>query len=296
MRVLITGSSGRIGRQLVKDLVSDGHDVFSVYKDTVPEFGHPVKLDLVSGDVASVISEIRPDSIAHLAAIVEVDRCETNPEDATAINTDATATLAKQAALNKSYFTYLSTSWVFDGDSEYTKEDDIEHKKPVNHYGYSKLQGEYAVMNMVSPWSILRTDLNFGIHPTKRNFLTKVYNYLSSQKQLFVPVDHFITPSYIPNLTGMIKEIVTKQITGIFHLSGTERISKYELAELFADKMGLDKQYLRPVSLSETNYVATRPRDSSLDSSRALSFLEEKPLPVEPAVKMFVHDLRQLAR
>ncbi|NIP62449.1 MAG: sugar nucleotide-binding protein [Nitrosopumilaceae archaeon] len=295
MKILVTGSSGLIGSQLVKDLVSEQHTVYSVYNNNTPVFGNPIKLDLTSDDIGKTISEIEPDCIVHLAAMTDIDRCENKKKVAESTNASVTKKIAKESALNGAYLCYLSTSYVFDGKIEYATEDETDHKKPVNNYGLTKLLGENSVLDLVSPWSILRTDLIFGIHPTKRNFLTKVYNFLSNNKDLEVPVDQFVSPTYLPNLTSMIMDVTTKQMTGIYHTAGTERISKYSLAELFADKIGLDKKYLRPVSLSEKNYTATRPADSSLDTSRALSYLDSKPLPIEPSVDLFVRDLNQMA-
>lgn len=295
MKILVTGASGRIGSQLVKDLVSEQHTVFSGYKKNTPVFGNPVKLDLVSDNLTDTISEIEPDCIVHLAAMTDIDACETQKNQAEILNASVTKKIAKESSLNGTYFCYLSTSYIFDGKIEYAHEDEIDHKKPINNYGLTKLLGENAVMNLASPWSILRTDLTFGIHPTKRNFLTKVYNFLSNNEDIEVPVDQFVSPTYLPNLSSMIMDALTKQITGIYHVAGTERISKYALAEMFADKIGLDKKHLRPISLSETNYTAKRPADSSLDTSRALSYLASKPLPIEPSVDLFVRDLNQMA-
>ena len=89
-------------------------------------------------------------------------------------------------------------------------------------------------------------------------------------------VDQFTSPTYVPNLSKMLIEITTRQITGIIHVSGATRISRYALAELVADKLHLDKNFLIPTKI-DTSWKAQRPKDSSLDVSFAAEILNEQP-------------------
>jgi len=115
MKFLVTGSAGLVGSQLVKDLTKQNHTVYSCYHDEKPSHGTPVKLDLTDHDkIIQTLQETKPDRIIHLAAMTNVELCETEKELATQINTKATETIAKQAAKQQAFFVYVSTDYVFD--------------------------------------------------------------------------------------------------------------------------------------------------------------------------------------
>ena len=125
MKFLVTGSAGLVGSQVVKDLTDLNHQVYSSYHDTKPEYGIATKLDLTNpNDIISVLDKIKPDRIIHLAALTNVDLCETEKDLATKINEKATKILAKQAAKHQAFFVYVSTDYVFDGIKGMKKEND----------------------------------------------------------------------------------------------------------------------------------------------------------------------------
>jgi dTDP-4-dehydrorhamnose reductase len=89
----------------------------------------------------------------------------------------------------------------------------------------------------------------------------------------------------------MLIEVATRQITGVIHLAGATRISRYELAELVADKLSLDKKFLIQTNTDEMNWKAQRPKDSSLDVSLAAEILNEKPQEIEHSLILFIDEL-----
>jgi dTDP-4-dehydrorhamnose reductase len=290
MKFLVTGSAGLIGSQIVKDLVQQNHTVYSCYHDKKPLQGIPTPLDLTDEtQIIQTLQETKPDRIIHLAAITGVDLCETEKELATIINTKATETLAKQAAKINAFFLYVSTDYVFDGISGMKKEDDITN--PLGFYGKSKLGGELALNKFASNWCIARTSTPFGIHSTKKSFPLWVKENLEAKKEIPVLVDQFTSPTYVPNLSKMLIEITTRQITGILHVSGATRISRYALAELVADKLHLDKNFLIPTKIDTMNWKAQRPKYSSLDVSFAAEILNEQPQKIEQSIELFINEL-----
>ncbi|MBT6647052.1 MAG: sugar nucleotide-binding protein, partial [Thaumarchaeota archaeon] len=106
-----------------------------------------------------------------------------------------------------------------------------------------------------------------------------------------VLVDQFTSPTYVPNLSKMLIEITTRQITGILHVSGATRISRYALAELVADKLHLDKSLLISTKIDAMNWKAQRPKDSSLDISLAAEILNEKPQTIQQSLVHFIKDV-----
>jgi len=291
MKFLVTGSSGLIGSQVVKDLIEQNHTVYSCYHDEKPIHGTPVLLDLSDQNkIIQTLQEIKPDRIIHLAAMTNVDLCETEKELATQINVKATEILAKQAAKQNTFFLYVSTDYVFDGIKGMKKEDDSTN--PLGFYGRSKLEGEITLNKLASSRCIARTSTPFGIHHTKKSFPLWVKENLEAKKEIPVLIDQFTSPTYVPNLSKMLIEIATKQISGVIHLAGATRISRYNLAELIADKLSFDKKLLIPTKIDEMTWKSQRPKDSSLDVSLANEILDEKPQKIEQSLDLFIDELK----
>jgi dTDP-4-dehydrorhamnose reductase len=290
MKFLVTGSAGLVGSQVVKDLTKQNHTVYSCYHDEKPSHGTSIQLDITDQDkIIQILQEIKPDRIIHLAAMTNVDQCETQQELAILLNAKSTEILAKQAAKQNAFFVYVSTDYVFDGIKGMKKEDDSTN--PLGFYGKSKLEGEFTLNKLASSWCIARTSTPFGIHHKKKSFPLWVQESLEAKKEIPVLVDQLTSPTYVPNLSKMLIEVATRQITGVIHLAGATRISRYDLAELVADKLSLDKKFLIQTNTDEMNWKAQRPKDSSLDVSLAAEILNEKPQEIEHSLILFIDEL-----
>ncbi len=292
MKFLVTGSTGLVGSQLVKDLVKSGHLVYSCYNNSKSYHGTPVHLDLANhSKIIETVASIRPDVILHLAAMTNVDLCEKEKELALQINAKSTEILSKQAAKNGSFFVYVSTDYVFDGNNGMKKESDTPN--PVDYYGYSKYHGEIAVQDMASSWCIARTSTPFGMHDTRQSFPTFVIDNLQAKKEVSAIIDQYTSPTYVPNLSQMLIEISTRQILGVIHLAGATKISRYDLAKLVAEKLGLDTNLLKQTNIKDMiHWTAKRPLDSSLDVSKATQILNEKPLTIEEGLDRFIGEIK----
>ena len=290
MKFLVTGSAGLIGSQVVKDLIEQNHTVYSCYHDEKPLHGISIYLDLTDKQkIIQTLQETRPDRIIHLAAMTNVDLCETEQELATQINSKSTETIAQEASKQNSFFIYISTDYVFDGIKGMKKESDATN--PLCFYGKSKLEGELSLNKLASSWCIARTSTPFGIHHKKKSFPLWVKESLEAKKEISILEDQFTSPTYVPNLSNMLIEIATRQITGVIHVSGATRISRYNLAELIANKLNLDKKLLLQTKTDQMNWKAQRPKDSSLDVSLANEILNEKPQEIEQSLEHFINEL-----
>ena len=290
LKFLVTGSAGLVGQQVVKDL-SKSNQVFSCYNESKPEYGDSVKMDLKNYEmISSVLTEIKPDVVIHLGAMTGVDLCEKEKTSASEINTKATEIIAKECSKLNSFLVYVSTDYVFDGNFGMYKEDDVAN--PLGFYGKSKLEGEKAVQNFSTNWCIARTSTPFGLHPTKKSFPMWVIENLQKQKQIDVLIDQFTSPTYIPNLSRMLIEISERRITGIIHAAGASKISRYQMASMVSDKLNLDGTLLKQISMNKMKWVAQRPKDSSLDVSRASSILNEKPQKIDQSLNLFIDEMK----
>jgi len=290
LKVLVTGSAGLVGQQVVKDL-SNSHQVFSCYNESKPEYGDSVKMDLKNHEmISSILTEKKPDIVIHLGAMTGVDLCEKEKTSASEINTKATEIIAKECSKLNSFLVYVSTDYVFDGNLGMYKEDDITN--PLGYYGESKLEGEKVVQNFSTNWCIARTSTPFGLHPTKKSFPMWVIENLQKQKQIDILIDQFTSPTYIPNLSRMLIEISERRITGIIHAAGASKISRYQMASMISDKLNLDGSLLKQISIDEMKWVAQRPKDSSLDVSRASSILNEKPQKIDQSLNLFIDEMK----
>jgi dTDP-4-dehydrorhamnose reductase len=291
LKFLVTGSAGLVGRQVVKDL-SETHEVFSCYTKSEPEFGVPVKMDLLNHErISNVLSEKNPDIVIHLGAMTAVDLCETQQDNALKINSQATEILAKECSKINSFMVYVSTDYVFNGNSGLYKENDATN--PLGFYGKSKLLGEKSIQNFSSNWCIARTSTPFGLHPTKKSFPIWVIENLQKQKQIDVLTDQFTSPTYVPNLSRMLIEISERHLTGIIHVAGASKISRYEMASLVSDKLDLDEKLLREISMNDLKWEAQRPKDSSLNVSKAISILNQKPQKIDHDVNLFIDEIKK---
>ena len=290
LKFLVTGSAGLVGQQVVKDL-SKSNQVFSCYNESKPEYGDSVKMDLKNYEmVSSILTEIKPDVVIHLGAMTGVDLCEKEKTSASEINTKATEIIAKECSKLNSFLVYVSTDYVFDGNFGMYKEDDVAN--PLGFYGKSKLEGEKAVQNFSTNWCIARTSTPFGLHPTKKSFPMWVIENLQKQKQIDVLIDQFTSPTYVPNLSRMLIEISERRITGIIHAAGASKISRYQMASMVSDKLNLDGTLLKQISMNKMKWVAQRPKDSSLDVSRASSILNEKPQKIDQSLNLFIDEMK----
>jgi len=290
LKVLVTGSAGLVGRQVVKDL-SNSHQVFSCYNESKPEYGDSVKMDLKNHEmISSILTEKKPEIVIHLGAMTGVDLCEKERTSASEINTKATEIIAKECSKLNSFLVYVSTDYVFDGNLGMYKEDDVTN--PLGFYGKSKLEGEKVVQNFSTNWCIARTSTPFGLHPTKKSFPMWVIENLQKQKQIDVLTDQFTSPTYVPNLSRMLIEISERRITGIIHVAGASKTSRYQMASMVSDKLNLDGTLLKQISMNKMKWVAQRPKDSSLDVSRASSILNEKPQKIDQSLNLFIDEMK----
>jgi dTDP-4-dehydrorhamnose reductase len=175
---------------------------------------------------------------------------------------------------------------VFSGDKGMYKEED--EPNPIDYYGYTKMLGEKYCECIVRPCVI------YGAKPAsgKINFALWLIDKLRNKEEVKIVTDQYITPTLNTNLAMMLLEITERKLKGIFHTAGATRVSRHEFALRIADKFGLDKDLILPSRMEEMKWIAYRPKDSSLDTSKASRYLKEKPLDLDTALEILEGELK----
>ncbi len=283
MRIFITGASGLLGNKVAEIALEKGWEVYSGYNSHKPEFGKPVKFDLANPDsIVKAIRDVKPDVIVHSAALTDVDRCEVEKELAYKVNVEGTKVIAEMARKIGAFMVYVSTDYVFDGSKGLYKEDDETNS--INYYGYTKLLGE----EFCRDFCIARPCVIYGSKPAsgKVNFALWLIDRLEKGEEVKIITDQWITPTLNTNLAKMVLECVERELKGIYHLAGATRVSRFEFAKEIARTFELDENLIKPAKMSDMNWIAKRPRDSSLDVSKAMKTLKEKPYDLKKALKV----------
>jgi dTDP-4-dehydrorhamnose reductase len=211
--------------------------------------------------------------VVHTAAETNVDRCETERDLAQRINIGGTANVAAASARVRAKLVLISTDYVFDGrKGNYAETDE---PNPISFYGLTKLEAERIVAS-TSNSLIVRTSVLYGWHPSKLNFATWILKGLRDRETLKVVNDHINSPTLADNLADAIRKAIERNSQGVLHVAGSERISRFDFARRIARRFDLDERLLVPVRMSDLNWIARRPRDSSLNIGKA-----EKELGIE---------------
>ncbi|HYM94267.1 MAG TPA: SDR family oxidoreductase [Chitinophagaceae bacterium] len=291
MKILITGANGFLGYTLVQQLLRKEFTVIASGKgdcrlpfDEGKNFiYHPIDItDPFS--VHDVFAQCKPEVVVHAAAISKPDDCELNQWDCYLVNTEGTIAVLLNAAEYKSHFIYLSTDFVFDGEKGMYKEDDLP--APVNFYGQTKLQAEEEVKEYEYDWAIVRTVLVYGKTFSGRgNIVTVVREKLEKAEEYKVFDDQFRTPTYVEDLAAGIVSIIEKKAKGIYHLSGTEMLTPYEMSCMTADHLGLNKSLIKKVTAAEFAQPAMRPPKTGFIIDKARKELGFEPLSFEEGLK-----------
>lgn len=290
MRLAITGAGGLLGSALLAKV--KGHEVYSLNNEHAPSSGIPIRLDLRNNNqVVETLKRIKPDAIVHTAALTDVDRCERDHELAKAINYDATRTIAKSARELGAFLIYISTDYVFDGKRGRYNEEDVPG--PINFYGQTKLMGEQAVRELLTDYLIARTSVIYGSTPSsgKVNFALWLLDSLSSGKTVNVAANQFVSPTLNTNLAEMVIECLERRVKGILHLSGASRVSRLEFALELCRIWSFNPSLINPVDTSKMNWYAPRPKDSSLDVTKASSVLMKKPASIKDSLNRLKEEL-----
>ena len=296
MKILITGANGLLGQHLVKLLLdTTTHEIIATSKSEPRGIIqssriHYYSLDITDGmEVNLLIDKIGPDVVVHCAALTQVDECEQNPIKAWEVNVTATRFIVDAAKKINAFFVFISTDFVFDGMSGPYKESDILN--PVSYYGSTKVAAEKAVAESGLQYAIIRTCLLYGniLFGNRSNIITWVKDNLENGQQIKVVSDQMRTPTYVEDLAKGVLLVVEKRATGLFHISGKDFLSPYEMAMSTAAYLNLDATLIQKVNADVFVQAAKRPVVTGFLIEKAKMQLGFEPLSFTEGIKKMLN-------
>ena len=291
MKILITGANGFLGFYLTEQLLAENFSVIATGKGECRlPFNHDLNFQWISMDftdpfsIHDVFENIKPDVVVHAGAMSKPDECEMDQMKAYLVNVEGTVQLLINSEELKSFFIFLSTDFVFDGERGMYNEEDPP--RPVNYYGRTKLEAEEAVKEYEHAWAIVRTVLVYGKnHSGHNNILKIVKEKLEKGEEYNVVDDQVRTPTYVEDLANGIVCIIEKKATGVFHLSGKDILTPYQMAIKTAEHLRLDSSMIKKVTASSFTQPARRPLKTGFIIDKARNELGYEPLSFEEGLR-----------
>ncbi len=274
MQILLTGKDGQLGQELYPLLSSLGN-VVAVGRDTC---------DLANPEaIRQVVDQTQPNLIINAAAYTAVDKAESEPELAIAINGTAPGILAAEAQRLGATLIHVSTDYVFDGQNN-TPYLETDKTHPLGMYGQSKLAGEQAIIATDAHFVILRTAWVYGVGG-KGNFVKTMLRLAGVKEELGIVIDQIGSPTWTGDLAQAIVQLIPRlnsETYGIYHYTNSGVTSWYDFAVAIfeeAQTLGipLKIQQVKPITTAEYPTPAQRPAYSVLSNRKISDVLGNYP-------------------
>jgi dTDP-4-dehydrorhamnose reductase len=279
LKILLTGKNGQVGYELARHLAATHHELISVGTADC-DLSKPAA-------IRDLIQTVTPDLLINPAAYTAVDRAESEPDLAKAINADAPNVMANELKKTGGLLIHFSTDYVFDGHKT-TPYNELDAPNPQSVYGLTKLKGEQAITASGVAHIILRTSWVFGAHG--HNFLKTMLRLAAERDELRVVNDQFGAPTSARFLAQTVTQMLGRlgpekagnqeatdrdALIGLYQCSCSGRTSWYdyakfaiELAHQNGAKLKLPADKLIPIPSSEYPTPAARPANSVLDNAK----------------------------
>jgi dTDP-4-dehydrorhamnose reductase len=264
MKIVVTGANGLLGYKLIQ-LLSTKSDISLIATarkkvNDLPQGVQFFELDIAYHDqTLEVLTTTKPDVVISAAAMTQVDQCETEREICWMTNVVGIENLVEGCEKIKCHLVHVSTDFIFDGSHGPLDESAVPN--PVNFYGESKLAGEQVIQKSKLNWAILRTVLVYGVTPdlSRSNIVLWVKKSLEEGKTINVVNDQWRTPTLAEDLAMGCYLAASKKATGIYHISGEEMLTPFDIAMQTAEHFKLDKSLIKPANSSTFKQPAARP-------------------------------------
>jgi dTDP-4-dehydrorhamnose reductase len=272
-RLVITGGSGLLALNWACAVRNKWDVVLGTHQHSVRLAGTDTSKLNLDNDVqlGYQLDKLSPDLVVHTAGLTSVDRCEADRDLAYHANAVMARSIAEATAKRNILLIHISTDHLFAGDRCFYREQDL--LQPLNEYGRSKALAEAWVQSAHPKALIVRTNFFCWGHRQRQSLSDWLIYNLRDGKVLTLFDDVYFTPILADTLALAAHELMEKGASGPFNLGGPDRLSKYEFALQVSTQFGLPVELIQRGQVSHANLLASRPRDMSLDSSKARQML-----------------------
>ncbi|MBX7155981.1 MAG: SDR family oxidoreductase [Bacteriodetes bacterium] len=300
--ILITGASGKVSSAIIRyfnqetdyRLLLVASREFPLLKGNSEE--RNIQCVIPHGEfntIREVAQKYNPEFIINTVAMTDVDGCEINRQLAQELNVKSVENYARLARICSSHLIQLSTDYIFDGaKGPYTETDT---PNPICYYGKTKLAGENICKSATIPYTILRTNVVYGIAPgMKPDFIQWVLKMCDVKEPFKVVDDQFSNPTIIDDIALAIGRIITKKRTGIYNIGGADYINRLEMAKTIARHFKKDADLIYPMKTSDLKQVAKRPLRGGLITLKASTDLSFAPTSLESGLQIIQKQMKDL--
>lgn len=268
---LVTGATGQLGSELLLLLGRDAQPkricAVSRGRSTASPAADARSINLEDhAALEACVREVCPTHLVHVGAMTSVKDCFADPDRAAAVNTVATARLARAALDCCARFVFTSTDMVFDGDGAPYREHDPTAPRSV--YGRTKVAAEHEVLAHDGTL-VVRLPLMYGFPANNRETtFVKQVKALREHAPLDLFIDEFRTPIALRDAAAALIALARGGDAGVIHVAGPERLSRLQMVERFAIALGVSAVHANPISRLAAAAPEPRPADLSLDGRR----------------------------
>lgn len=257
-RMLVIGAGGLIGNRFM-ELAQDKFEVYGTYNSHPVEGNNLYKLNVVNrADTFNLLKRISPDVVIDTHSLNNVDYCETHREEAWSVNVEGTKNIAEACIDYGSKLVFFSTDYVFDGKKmKYSEKD---KPKPLNYLGINKATVEQILELLDINHITVRTSVVYGKGGlNKVNFVFWLIQKLKAGERVSVVTDQKNNPTFVDNIVEQVLYLLKKNKKGIYHITGSECLSRYDFSLKIAEVFDLNQNLITPITSVELHQIAKRP-------------------------------------
>lgn len=267
---IIWGANGFIGTHALQDL-SSRYPCIQVWRKQdsslsgIDECGITTIFENSELGLSKIISTYKPDYLLNCAAIANVEKCANNPTEARESNVGLPSMLATICRNNNIKFIHISTDAVFGQEGKFFQECQIP--VPISTYASTKYEAEKLVMKLNPNALIVRTR-PLGESARRTTLLDFFIDNLLAGIAIEGYTNVYFTPIFIVDLIASIEKLANDDSTGIWHVTGSERVSKFEVGIFVAEAFDINRNLILPAKFKNNLTSTTRNLDTSLSNSK----------------------------
>jgi len=284
-KVLITGGSGLLAVNWALNIREKFEVTLLLHSRKI--FLTGVGTDIGSldsfGECIAVLNKYQPDIVIHTAGLTDVEKCESNPNLARALNVDLTNNISLACSEQGIKLVHISTDHLFSGDEQFVTEE-LE-TWPVNNYAKTKFLGEKRVLEKCKDALIVRTNFFCWGMEYRQSFSDLIINKLRRDETVDLFSDVFFTPILVDELSKKTHQLVDENLNGVFNVVGSERLSKYEFGIKIANCFNLNANLINKISIEDKLSLVKRPKDMSLSNKKVCKTLNCKMPSIDEQLK-----------